>query len=136
MSAKTNTASSDAQPAAIPKDLRGDILLIGLTSREVESYPPRLFGALSGGAEEAGLDALEPERLKGVMAILSPVVSKAFDAIDVAERLNAAGFGGHYIAYVEDPMDESVIRAEVQEAAPGVAFDIVTMGHGPRLAAG
>ena len=113
-----------------------DILLIGLSSREVDTLPSRLFGALAGGAAAKRFEDLDAAALEGVMAILSPVVAATFDAVEMATRLHELGWSGRYIAYVTDPIDERVVRAEVRAAAPGIAFEIVTMGHGPRLSAG
>ncbi|UWQ20479.1 hypothetical protein [Jannaschia sp. W003] len=113
---------------------RTDILLVGLGPRERETVPSRLFGALAPGARSVGFDALDPERVHGAMVVLSPLVAPEFDAFELAERLGALGFTGRYVAYATDVAHEAVIRADVAEVAPSLAFDLVAMGRGPRLA--
>lgn len=135
MTSRKNSVPAEVSVVPPPAAHRADILLLGLNTIEAETLPSRLFGALSPGCVRIDLDMLLPDLLRDAMAILSPIVGPGFDVIEVAQRLRAANFRGRYIAYATEVAHEAMIRAEVQAAAPDLAFDIVTMGHGPRLAA-
>ena len=113
---------------------RADMLLVGMENVEARALPTQLFGALAQDTVSVRFDALDSDTIGEAMAILSPVVGRDFDAVDVAERLHAAGYEGRYIAYAAEIAHEGLIRREVAQVAPGIAFNIVTLGFGPRLA--
>lgn len=63
--------------------------------------------------------------------VLSPLMSKGFDAIDVAERLRAADFAGRYCAVANDVPNADIIRREVKSIAPQLAFDLLILPAKP-----
>ncbi|CUH40466.1 hypothetical protein JSE7799_03198 [Jannaschia seosinensis] len=111
------------------------ILAVGMTPEQAGSVTSRLFGALGAEIVTAPFEDLENVRLSDVIAVVSPVVSAAFDAVDVAQRLALLGFTGHYVAYAPTLPDRELVRQEVREAAPDLAFEIIETGRGPYLAA-
>lgn len=134
MTSETNMRADAA--SARPCDIgRADILLVGLPDEDGRAVPPRLFGALAQRTRGVCYDRLEPSQLRKAAAVLSPIVTRDFDAVDLAGRLRDAGFEGQYIVYATEVADEGIIRSEVAEIAPDLAFDVVAMGRGPRLAA-
>ena len=119
-------------PERLTDGRRADILLVGLGASDAAAVPQRLFGALARSTVDVPYSTLAPSQMRGAMAVLSPVVAHDFDAVDLAGRLQEAGFRGRYIVYSEDVPDERIIRSEVEHVAPDLAFDIIAMGHGPR----
>lgn len=59
--------------------------------------------------------------------VLSPLMTAAFDVIDVAERLRAVAFAGRYCAVANDLPDADLIRREVHSVAPELAFDVIIL---------
>ncbi len=57
--------------------------------------------------------------------ILSPLVSDAFDCIDLAHALAEAGFRGRYRAVAAHIPDPALVRREIRACAPGIDFDII-----------
>ena len=112
---------------------RADILLVGLAHSDAEAIPQRLFGALADSTVGVPFSDLARPQIEMAMAVLSPVVAEDFDAVDLAQRLQRSGFRGRYIAYGDGIPDAGIVRGEVADAAPGLAFEIIAMG-GPRLA--
>ena len=113
---------------------RADILFVGTGESEIGALPSRLFGALGKSIVGVDYDMLDTSSVAEVMAIASPVVSEGFDAVELAARLQSAGFRGRYVAYAEDDMSEAVIKADVAQVAPDVAFDLIRMDRKPHLA--
>jgi hypothetical protein len=57
--------------------------------------------------------------------VLSPLMARGFDALDVAIQLAGMGFVGRYRAVVDDLPDRSLVCREVRHAAPQLDFDVV-----------
>ncbi|SFP28537.1 hypothetical protein [Tranquillimonas alkanivorans] len=67
--------------------------------------------------------------------ILSPIIERDFDCLDLALALARTGFVGRYRAFAQGLRDASHIVEEVRARAPGLDFDIVEMPAAPlRLA--
>ena len=56
--------------------------------------------------------------------VLSPLVSKDFDVIDLARHLADLGYEGSYRVLMQRVPDAAIIRAEVAFVAPHLDFDI------------
>ncbi len=78
----------------------------------------------------ATLDGPLLSRLRA-RAILSCLVTRAFDAIDLAAMLNATGFDGRYLAVTREAPDRALIRREVRSRAPSVDFDVFAVRYTP-----
>jgi hypothetical protein len=63
--------------------------------------------------------------------VLSPLLSGGFDAVDVAEKLNAARFRGMYRVVADNLPDADIIRGDIRAAAPDLDFDLLVL---PRTA--
>ena len=59
--------------------------------------------------------------------VLSPLVTPAFDAIDVAKRLSDTKFEGRYCAVANDVPNVDIIRREVKSIAPKLSFDLLIL---------
>ncbi|MFN3662436.1 MAG: hypothetical protein ACK4TM_06775 [Yoonia sp.] len=59
--------------------------------------------------------------------VLSPLMADGFDAIDVAERLQAAGFAGRYRVLADALPDPDLIRREIRALAPALDFDLLVL---------
>jgi hypothetical protein len=59
--------------------------------------------------------------------ILSPLLSGGFDAVDVAEKLNAARFRGMYRVVADNLPDADIIRSDIRAAAPDLDFDLLVL---------
>jgi hypothetical protein len=117
-------------------DRPNGILAIGLSDREVRAVPGRLFGVLGRTVRNSCLRAVTDDALSGVMVILSPLVARDFDAVDVACRLQAAGFRGRYFAYTQSFADADVVQEEIAAMAPGLSFELLHIGAPPRVVTG
>lgn len=60
--------------------------------------------------------------------ILSPMVAKRFDCLDVAATLSATGFTGSYRAVTRRVPNPSIVRREVHALFPELDFDIMLVG--------
>lgn len=57
--------------------------------------------------------------------VLSPLVSEAFDCLDLAHALSEAGFRGRYRAVAAHIPDPGLVRREIRSMAPQIDFDII-----------
>jgi hypothetical protein len=110
-----------------------EILVVGLSEAARQSVEHRLLGVLGRDSVAVRPEDLTDDRLGGAMIVVSPVMGPGFDAVELAERLRAARFRGRWLAFAEDVPYRKLIVREIGEAAPGLRFDVVVMGRGPRL---
>jgi hypothetical protein len=59
--------------------------------------------------------------------ILSPLLDEKFDVIEIAARLQKLGYKGRYRAITETMPNADMIRAEIQDEAPDLDFDLLVM---------
>lgn len=59
--------------------------------------------------------------------VLSPLLARGFDCIDLAQVLHVIGFKGRYRAIAEVLPDPDIIRREIEVLCPGLDFDIIVM---------
>lgn len=64
--------------------------------------------------------------------VLSPLLARGFDCIDLAQVLHGIGFRGRYRAVADLLPDPGMIRREIAGICPGLDFDVVMMR--PRMA--
>lgn len=76
---------------------------------------------------------LSPEVIKTLRpeVVMSPLVVREFDVIDIARRLVEIGFAGRYRAVVQKIPDISLIAADVRAVAPALDFDVIDLPEGP-----
>lgn len=105
------------------------ILVIGnLSTWEREGRPaPTLEGFRFTHFEGLDLGLLAEVRPD---MVLSTLVGDGFDAIDVARRLRELGYRGRYRALAHALPNEEAVRAEIEEAAPELDFDLVVLRSG------
>lgn len=60
--------------------------------------------------------------------VISPLVTRDFDAIELACALDLAGFSGRYRATTGALPDRALIRQEISACCPGLDFDFWTPG--------
>jgi hypothetical protein len=70
-----------------------------------------------------GLLALLAPRL-----ILSPLLARTFDCVDLAQRLGTLGYRGPYRAIDTGLPDPALIVREVRSLVPGLDFGVVPLG--------
>ena len=126
--APLTSSGGDAAP-----DLHARTLVIGDLSTWLQG-----MRSLPGGSRIAVIQFRELDA--GVLAairpriVLSPLLSRGFDCLDLAERLNALGFDGQYRALADSLPDAGIVRHEVAQQFPGLDFDIVTAFDPPGAA--
>lgn len=59
--------------------------------------------------------------------IVAPLLSGAFDAFDIAEKLAAAQFAGMFRVVADAVPNADLIRTEIEAAAPGLDFDLIVL---------
>ena len=57
--------------------------------------------------------------------ILSPVLARSFDCIDLAQKLFSMGFTGRYRAVSSDLPDPEMVEREIRNLCPGLDFGIL-----------
>jgi hypothetical protein len=58
-------------------------------------------------------------------AILSVLIGKGFDAVDIAGELHRSGYKGQYRALASNIPAPHLIKREVAQVAPGLDFEII-----------
>lgn len=67
------------------------------------------------------IESLRPEM------VVSPLLARGFDCIDLAQALHASGFRGRYRAMARNLPDPEMIRREIRNLCPGLDFDILEL---------
>lgn len=85
-----------------------------------------------GGGEPHWLDLCPFEALSAAVVerlnpdiVLSHLLSKSYDVIEVARRLHEVNFNGTYIAIWRRIPNPEVIRNEVRQVAPRLSFELL-----------
>lgn len=65
------------------------------------------------------LDAVRPD------IVLSPLLSRSFDCVDLAQILSFTGFRGRYRAVAPRLPQPELIVAEIGQLCPDIAFDLI-----------
>jgi hypothetical protein len=72
-----------------------------------------------------------PEELltgdKAPALVLSPLLTPAFDALDLARLLTQCGYRGRYLALVDRLPSANLIRREVAAQSPNINFDVIVL---------
>ena len=68
-----------------------------------------------------------PEKVADIAprVVLSPLLCRNFDALEIARRLNDMGYTGQYTVVVKDIPNPSVIEHDVRQVAPSLDFSIL-----------
>jgi hypothetical protein len=66
--------------------------------------------------------------------VLSPLLARGFDCIDLAQVLHGMGYRGRYRAVADILPDPGMIRREIAAICPGLDFDVIVMPPRPALA--
>ena len=69
------------------------------------------------------LERFEPE------VVLSPLVGKGFDAIDVAVRLTSCGYTGRLRATSPDLPNPNLVAKEIRSICPEIDFDLLILSE-------
>ncbi|MEO1238669.1 MAG: hypothetical protein AAFW64_03220 [Pseudomonadota bacterium] len=65
------------------------------------------------------LDSVKPR------IVLSPLLAREFDCIDLAQLLFALGFDGKYRVLSSDIPNPQIVKAEIRTQCPGLDFEIL-----------
>jgi len=111
-------------------DMRsGRVLAVALNPETLTRLPPNVLAPnltiLSSSYEE-----LSNFPLAGPLApalVLSPLLTPAFDALDLARVLSQHGYRGRYLALVDRLPSANLIRREVAAQSPNLNFDVIVM---------
>jgi hypothetical protein len=103
------------------------ILAVGTKGQWLASgcRPPaseRLAAATFEELDEGILAIHEPD------IVVSPVMTRGFDCIDVAKLLTDLGYRGAYRSVTPGLPNPEIVRREVRALCPGIDFRIVTVG--------
>lgn len=81
------------------------------------------------GLHFVGPEDITPELISRVAPeiVLSPLVVRDIDAIEIARKLSAVGFEGRYRVLSSDLPRPETIEAEVNEAAPRIDFGLLNL---------
>jgi len=105
------------------------VLAVALTAEVVLALPRNV---VSPGSyiRSVTIEQLPEERLTGPEApalVLSPLLTPAFDALDLARMLTQCGYRGRYLALVDRLPSANLIRREVEAQSPGLNFDVIVL---------
>lgn len=105
------------------------VLAVALAAETVLALPRHV---VSPGSyiRSVGFDRLPEERLTGRDApelVLSPLLTPAFDALDLARMLSQCGYRGRYLALVDRLPSANLIRREVEAQSPNLNFDVIVL---------
>ena len=59
--------------------------------------------------------------------ILSPLLGRSFDAVEIARRLTAMGFKGKYRIVTDGLPDQDVVLKDVEAVAPTLDFGVINL---------
>lgn len=59
--------------------------------------------------------------------ILSPLLCRNFDALEIARRLHNMRYAGRYSVVIKDIPDPSVIDRDIRQVAPDLDFSVLTL---------
>lgn len=119
----------DSLPQAVPAGesyARGvAVLAVGDTAewlRRNKPVPPggRIILASFSDLSRQLLDRVRPR------LVLSPLLAREFDCIDLAQMLFTLGYTGQYRVITNDLPDPRVVVAEIRQFCPGLDFAILT----------
>ena len=110
-------------------DQRQTFLVIGRTSTEPRDPPGRPLAFRLPGFHFATMADLDAELLARVAPdiVLSSLFGPEFDALELAQKLQALGFRGQYCALTDTPPRIDLVRREIQAIAPDLEFSILTV---------
>jgi hypothetical protein len=119
-------ASSGAHPA---------ILAVALSAQEVEELPRhvRAPGAIVLCCPLSHLDRCDLRGPSAPALILSPLVARGFDCMDLLLALRDAGFAGRYLVLSSPLPHIPLIRNEIRAVAGTLDIDIIALGRGSVL---
>ena len=117
-----------AQHAAPWGDLRGvrvSILAVGDTTewlRQRQPLPPggRIILASFSDLSQDLVSRIRPK------LVLSPLLARDFDCIDLAQMLHVLGFAGQYRVISENVPDPAIVKTEIKSMCPGLDFGILS----------
>lgn len=103
---------------------RVSILAVGDTAewlRRKQPIPPggRIILASFSDLSQDLLARIRPK------LVLSPLLARDFDCIDLAQMLFALGFGGQYRVISGDIPNPRIVTAEIQSLCPGLDFGVL-----------
>lgn len=103
---------------------RVSILAVGDTTewlRRRQPVPPggRIILASFNDLSQELLARMRPK------LVLSPLLARDFDCIDLAQMLFALGFGGQYRVITGDIPNPMIVTAEIRSQCPGLDFDVL-----------
>ena len=106
------------------------VLAVALTAEVVLALPPATWSRPGSYIRSVTIEQLPEERLTGPEApalVLSPLLTPAFDALDLARMLTQCGYRGRYLALVDRLPSANLIRREVEAQSPGLNFDVIVL---------
>lgn len=62
--------------------------------------------------------------------VISPLFNESFDAVEIARRLEAAGFCGRYVALAPNLPNPGVVAREVRALTPCMQFELYSSASG------
>lgn len=113
-----------------PVDQTSQRVLAVALAAEVVVALPRHVVSPGSYIRSVSIDQLPEERLTGPEApelVLSPLLTPAFDALDLARLLTQCGYRGRYLALVDRLPSANLIRREVAAQSPSLNFDVIVL---------
>ena len=116
-------------PAGAPANAARTVLVVGdhppTPLRAGALVPGRIVAVTFGQLDAALLARVLPD------CVLTGLVAEGFDAMDVAERLQALGYGGEVWVVCPPLPDLPLVRRELTAAFPGLTVRFIGEAEGP-----
>lgn len=123
----TNSVAHTETSSHSPKTLVIGVVSEWLGSGKTLPKDPTLkYVALEDVTDDLLVD-FKPE------VVLSPLVGKGFDVIDVAVRLTSAGYTGRLRATTPDLPNPKLVSKEIRSVCPDIDFDLLVLSDVTQL---
>ena len=116
---------------ALPaSDFSDQILAVGFPfeSHDLDNGRGRLISVEIAKLYEGLIEEFAPN------LVISPLVGRSFDCVELASRLAEIGYDGLYVAISKDLPRLDIVRSEVRAMVTGVRFDVADLGDIVRTA--
>lgn len=115
-----HAASSGQEESPSPTLVVGDLV----RWKELGHDIPEIDGFYFVDFDDVSIETLEKIRPQ---VILSPLLGRSFDAVEVARRLEAMGYRGRYRVVTDGVPRPDVVKREVNAVAPNLDFSVLLL---------
>jgi len=126
----TSTTRDQTGSRPMGRDARR-LIAVELPDAYRGALPRRILDATFDHIENLSFRDLSPERLKkqGVDTVVAPLLTRTFDAVELAEYLAAHAFGGLLIIASEVLPNAKLVQREIARSAPGLNVELFQLNQ-------